>query len=89
MLADPDLARVHHVRDLRSECPSFEIGDIGHLLAPRAQPDRDERTDTMPEPGVDHAGHVPGAGEGPLADGGGHCLTGIQAGEFGGAHGAP
>ena len=89
MLADPDLARVHHVGDLRNECLPFGIGDIGHLLAPGAERERDERADTMPEPGVDDAGHVPGSGQGPLADGGGQGLTGVQAGEFGGAHGAP
>ena len=35
------------------------------------------------------AGHVPGAGQVPLADGGGQGLPGVQPGQFGGAHGAP
>ena len=63
--------------------------DVRHLLTPGGERQWDERADAMAKPGVDDAWHVSGSGQGPLADGGGQGLTGIQAGQFGGAHGAP
>jgi hypothetical protein len=41
VLADPDLAGVRHVGDLREERLPFGIGDLGYLLAPGAERERD------------------------------------------------
>ena len=41
------------------------------------------------EPGVDDGGDIAGAGQVPFGDRVGQDLAGVQAGQFGGAQGAP
>ena len=51
--------------------------------------ERDQAAEPVPDPGVDDAGHVAGAGQVPFGDGVGEDLPGVQAGQFGAAQGAP
>ena len=75
--------------DLRGVGAAFGVGDGGDLRGPRAGRKRDQAAEPVPDPGVDDAGHVAGAGQVPLADRLGQDLPGVQAGQFGAAQGAP
>ena len=75
--------------DLGGVGAAFGIGDGGDLRGPRARGERDEGAGPVAEALVDDGGHVAGSGQVPFGDRGGQDLPGVQAGQLGGAHGAP
>ena len=89
VLADAVLARVHQRGDLDQVGAAFGVGDGGDLGRPRACRGRDEGAGPVAEAGVDDGGQVAGAGQVPFGDRGAQCVGGVQAGQFGGAQGAP
>ena len=89
VLADAVLAGVHQRGDLGEVGAAFGVGDGGDLRGPRAGRERDQAAEPVPDPGVDDAGHVAGAGQVPFGDRVGQDLRGVQAGQFGAAQGAP
>ena len=89
VLADPVLARVHQRGDLGDVGAAFGVGDGGDLRGPRPGGERDEGAEAVAEAGVDDGGDVAGSGQVPFGDRGGEDLGGVQAGQFGGAQGAP
>ena len=89
VLAEAVLAGVHQRGDLGDVGAAFGVGDAGDLRGPRDRRERDRAAEPVPDPGVDDGGHVAGAGQVPFGDGVGQDLRGVQAGQFGGAQGAP
>ena len=80
VLADPVVAGVHQRGDLGEVGAAVGVGDAGDLRGPRARRERDRAAEPVPDPCVDDAGHVPGAGQVPSGDGIGEDLSGVQAG---------
>jgi hypothetical protein len=89
VLADPVLAGVHQRGDLGDVGATFGVGNTGDLRGPGPDRKRDQAAEPVPDPGVDDAGHVVGSGQVPFGDGVGEDLSGVQAGQFGAAQGAP
>ena len=89
VLADPVLAGVHQGGDLGDVGVAFGVGDGGDLRGPRPGRERDQGAEPVADPGVEDGGQVAGSGQVPLADRVGQDLGGVQAGQFGGAQGAP
>ena len=89
MLADPVLARVPQRGDLRHGGAAFGVGEGGDVAEPRAYRERDGCAHAVAEAGVDDGGQVAGSGQVRFGDRGGQQLGGVQAGQFGGAHGSP
>ena len=89
VLAYPVLAGVHQRGDLGDVGAAVGVGDAGDLRGPRDRRERDRAAEPVPDPGVDDAGHVAGAGQVPFGDRVGQDLCGVQAGQFGAAQGAP
>ena len=89
VLADPVLAGVHQRGDLGDVGAAVGVGDAGDLRGPRDRRERDRAAEPVPDPGVDDAGRVAGAGQVPFGDRVGQDLRGVQAGQFGAAQGAP
>ena len=89
VLADPVLAGVHQRRDLGDVGAAFGVGDGGDLGGPRPGWQRDEGAEAVAEAGVDDGRDVAGSGQVPFGDGLGQDAGGVQAGQFGGAQGAP
>jgi len=63
MLAEPLLAVVHHGGDLGQVSPALGIQQLGDPFGPKALWLRQQRVDALPDPGVQDAGDVPGAGQ--------------------------
>ena len=89
VLADPVLAGVHQRRDLGDISAAFGVGDSRDLGGPRPGWQRDEGAEPVAQAGVDDAGDVARSGQVPFGDGLGQDAGGVQAGQFGGAQGAP
>ena len=89
VLADPVAARVHQRGDLGDVGAAFRVGDAGYLRGPRDRRKQDRAAEAVPDPGVDDAGHVAGAGQVPFGDRLGQDLPGVQASQFSAAQGAP
>jgi hypothetical protein len=89
VLAESFLAGVHERGDLRGVGAAFGADDGGDLGGPRAGQERDQGAGALADAGVEDGGDVAGAGQVPFGDRLGQDLGGVQAGEFGGAQGAP
>ena len=89
VLADPVLAGVHQRGDLGDVRLAFGVGEGGDLLRPRPGRERDQGAGAVADAGVQDGGDVAGSGQVPFGDRVGQGLGGVQAGEFGGAQGAP
>jgi hypothetical protein len=89
VLADPVLAGVYQRRDLGEVAAASGVGDDGDLSGPRPRRQRDERAEAIAEAGVNDSRDVAGPGQVPLGDSLGQDTGGVQAGQFGGAQGAP
>ena len=63
VLAEPLLAVVHHGGDLRQVSPALGVRQLGDPFGPGALRLRQQRVDALPDPGVQDAGDVPGAGQ--------------------------
>ena len=89
VLADPVLAGIHQRGDLFGVGATVRVGDGGDLRGPRPGRQRDDGAEAVADPGVDDGGDVAGAGQVPFGDGLGQDAGRVQAGQFGGAQGAP
>ena len=89
VLADPVRAGVHQRGDLGDVRAAFGVGDRRDLLGPRPGRERDQRAEAVAEAGVEDGGDVAGSGQVPFGDRVGQGPGGVQAGQFGGAQGAP
>ena len=89
VLADPVLAGVHQRGDLGDVGAAFGVGEGGDLLRPRPGRQRDQGAEPVPDAGVEDGGDVAGSGQVPFGDRVGQDAGGVQAGQFGGAQGAP
>ena len=89
VLADPVLAGVHQRGDLGDVGAAFGVGEGGDLLRPRPGRQRDQGAEPVADAGVEDGGDVAGSGQVPFGDRLGQDTGGVQAGQFGGAQGAP
>ena len=89
VLADPVRAGVQQRGDLGHVRPAFGVGEGGDLLRPRPGRQRDHGAEPVPDAGVEDGGDVAGSGQVPFSDRLGQDTAGVQAGQFGGAQGAP
>ena len=89
VLADPVRAGVHQRGDLGDVGAAFGVGEGGDLLRPGPGRQRDQGAEAVPDAGVEDGGDVAGSGQVPFGDRVGQDTGGVQAGQFGGAQGAP
>jgi len=89
VLTDPVLAGVHQGSDLGHVGAAAGVGQGGDLRGPRAGRERNRGAEAVAEAGVEDGGDVAGSGQVAFGDRDGEELGGVQAGEFGGAQGAP
>src|ERR1019366_4720704 len=78
VLSDALLAVVHHDRDLGQVGVAVRIGQLGHAARPWALRLGLHGVHTLPEPGVEDAGDIPGAGQVTGFDGRTDYLGGVQ-----------
>jgi hypothetical protein len=89
VLADPVLPGVRQLGDLGDVGAAFGIGEGGNLLRPGPGRKRNQDAEPVADAGVQDGGDVAGSGQVPLGDRPGQDLGGVQAGQLGGAQGAP
>ena len=89
VLADPVRAGVHQRGDLGDVGGRSGSARAGTCCRPGPGRERDQGAEPVPDAGVDDGGDVAGSGQVPFGDRVGQDTGGVQAGQFGGAQGAP